>query len=198
MEELSNARGMQNSALQAELGSVKTQLLESNDSLLRVQNTLQTSQNETDKLNKDLASKQTIISNIETNLEQTNSKYEELNCDFESLVTMNDKLEKENSDLQENISILQLKCENLNHSKEELDLKCDKLNSEVEILQNTISESERTFPDRLENSNLVRSLKNQIVTLKDEVGEKKQVSFQIKQLLLGKYKKSNNFLDDIV
>ena len=186
MEELSNARGMQNSALQAELGSVKTQLSESNDSLHRVQNTLQTSQIEMGKLNKDLVSKQAIISNIEMNLEQTNSKYEELNCDFESLVTMNDKLEKENSDLQENISSLQLKCENLNNSKEELELKCDKLNNEVETLQNTISESERTFPDRLENSNLVRSLNNQIVKLEDEVGEKKQVSFQIKQWLWAK------------
>jgi len=175
MEELSNAKGMQNSALQAELGNVKTQLSESNQSLHCVQNTLQTSQTEIEKLNKDVLSKQAIISNIEANLEQTNSKYEDLNCDFESLVTMNDKLEKDNSDLQEHISTLQSKCESLDNSNKELKSKCDKLASEVEILRNDISESERTFPERLENSDLVRSLKDQIVNLEDEVVEKKQV-----------------------
>ena len=176
LEELANTRALQNSVLQAELDGTKRQLEESNQCLGSAEASNQTFQQDIERLNADLTNQHSIVSVLQDTLDKTNTKYEELNNDFESLVSMNDKLEKDSSDLKSSVSLLEERCELASNSNEELTIKCDKLTNEVSRLQEEISELDRTFPERLESSERVQSLKDKLLVLEDEVSEKKQVS----------------------
>ena len=175
IEELASARALQNSALQAELDGTRIHLSEATQNLSSIQESNQTFQHDIERLNQDLSSKHSSISELQETLEKTNAKYEELNSDFESLVTLNDTLEKENGDLKTSVSLLEEKCEIANNSNQELTITCDKLDNEVSHLKNELLEQERSFPERVENSELVQSLKEKTLHLEDEVSEKKQV-----------------------
>ena len=175
LEQLANTRAMQNSAVQAELDGTKIQLAESNQSLASIQSENHSFQIDIEELNKDVFSKDSIISELKEGLKKTNAKYEDLSNDFESLVSMNDKLEKESSDLKSNVLELKERCEHYDKTNEQLTIKCDKATSKVSRLENEILELEKSFPERMESSERVTLLKEKIVTLEDEVGEKKQV-----------------------
>lgn len=170
---------MQNTAIQAELNGTKTQLAEATQNLMSTEAANKTFQLDLDQMNKTLEERCSEASGLKESLNASNAKYEELNSDFESLVTINDKLDKENIDLKMNNSMLQQNNEAIQRSNEELIIKCDSLNADISRLQDDISEMERTFPERLENSERVKSLKEKIVYLEDDVSEKKQVSVDI-------------------
>ena len=170
---------MQNTAIQAELNGTKSQLAEATQHLINTEAANKTFQLDLDQINKTLEERCTEASELKESLNASNAKYEELNSDFESLVTINDKLDKENIDFKLNNSVLQQNNEAIQRSNEELVVKCDSLNADISRLQDDISEMERTFPERLENSERVKSLKEKIVYLEDDVSEKKQVSVDI-------------------
>ena len=170
---------MQNTAIQAELNGTKTQLAEATQNLMNTEAANKTFQLDLDQMNKTLEERRTEASELKESLNASNAKYEELNSDFESLVTINDKLDKENIDFKLNNSVLQQNNEAIQRSNKELIIKCDSLNADISRLQDDISEMERTFPERLENSERVKSLKEKIVYLEDDVSEKKQVSVDI-------------------
>ena len=77
---------MQNSALQAEVGSMKAQLTESNQSLQRVQDTFQSSRMETERLNKDIENKQMVISEIQVNFSAARKKENFHKCSNNQLI----------------------------------------------------------------------------------------------------------------
>ena len=170
---------MQNTAIQAELNGIKTQLAETTQNLMSTEAANKTFQLDLDQMNKTLQERCSEASDLKESLNVSNAKYEELNSDFESLVTINDKLDKENIDFKLNNSVLQQNNEAIQRSNKELIIKCDSLNADISRLQDDISEMERTFPERLENSERVKSLKEKIVYLEDDVSEKKQVSVDI-------------------
>ena len=170
---------MQNTAIQAELNGIKTQLAETTQNLMSTEAANKTFQLDLDQMNKTLEERCTEASELKESLNASNAKYDELNSDFESLVTINDKVDKENIELKLNNSELQQNNEAIQRSNDELIIKCDSLNADISRLQDDISEMERTFPERLENSERVKSLKEKIVYLEDDVSEKKQVSVDI-------------------
>ena len=170
---------MQNTAIQAELNGIKNQLAETTQNLMSTEAANKTFQLDLDQMNKTLQERCSEASDLKESLNASNAKYEEVNSDFESLVTINDKLDKENIDSKMNNSMLQQNNEAIQRSNEELNIKCDSLNGDISRLQDDISEMERTFPERLENSERVKSLKEKIVYLEDDVSEKKQVSVDI-------------------
>ena len=176
---MASTREMQNTAIQAELNGTKTQLAEATQNLMNTEAANKTFQLDLDQMNKTLEERCTEASELKESLNASNAKYDELNSDFESLVTINDKVDKENIELKLNNSELQQNNEAIQRSNDELIIKCDSLNADISRLQDDISEMERTFPERLENSERVKSLKEKIVYLEDDVSEKKQVSVDI-------------------
>ena len=184
VEELANARDLQNTVLQAEMSGLKSRLAEMEHILsnLRIEN--EKLSDNLKALEEEVKEKNNSILGLDQNAKTINAKYEELNCDFESLVSLNDTVEKERSDLQMQLTKLSNKYQLNERSNSELTAKCDTLENEILQLNSTIVENENAFPQRLETSELVISLKQKNLELEDELGEKKQVTVFVLGLFL--------------
>ena len=175
VEELASTRALQNSAFQLEIDSTKLKLAETTQNLSSIETTNQKLQDDINRVTNDLLNKSDAISELQETLDKANAKYEELNRDFENLVSLNDTQEKENCELKSSVSILEEKCNISDTSNQELTQKCDKLSQEVFDLKDKVLEQETNFPERMENSERVKLLKEKTLNLEDEVNDKKQV-----------------------
>jgi len=176
-------------AFQDEILSLNNQLTESCKSLDALTAQHQALMVNCAGLTEELESKKEALEGKDKHMDELHQRLDGLNRDFEDMVSMNHQLES---------NLCQVKDEFTRQSTELGDLKeahtqildmHSSSKAEVANLQQSIRESEESFPDRLESSDLVKQLRESNHEMSDELAEKKQ-SLKLLQQRMNDMKKT--------